>query len=68
MLIMPSLKKSLIVEQYFKGITLNILTIQKWAMTELTLVWPVNMTGHGPKLFWALYFQQTHQFSQSNQK
>lgn len=46
---------------------LNFLTGQKQVMTALTLVWPVNMTGHGPKLFLALYFQQIHQFSQSNQ-
>lgn len=47
---------------------LNILTGQEQVMTELTLVWQLNMTGHGPKLFLALYFQQIHQFSQSNQK
>ena len=47
---------------------LNILTGQEQVMTELTLVWQLNMTGHGPKLFLALYFQQIHQFSHSNQK
>ena len=35
---------------FFKTNVFNILTGQKRDVTELKLVWPVNMTGHYPKV------------------
>ena len=39
-----------LIGKFFKISIFNILTGQKRDMTELKLVWPVNMTGHRSKI------------------